>query len=421
MYYGNAGADRITGGTRNNVFYGGQGFDIFIGGGRTDFYVLQPELIVFQNRNADIVADFSGRFRPGHQGPSRDSEGRARAAIFDNDFIRVYVDDPDSITTLDQLKTALDIDFAVVPRNGRLFTAQWQDSTEHDDLRIIHKGGVVMEFEDFYEDHTEPYFEMFEILHNYENPESAATFNGGVHVIEIDETRGGTPSPEATKLLNLHSLEGADVQIVADGAYADLFEVRKVTEDFAEEGTHELWLKPGAVFHEETLPLYGLTLHFSRASDKFVDAANAPIISPDAQRVEIRVKDIIDGNAPVLFNGKYYHDAGHLSHRYDATTGPRWFDLGGGNDNIQPIDTTDPEHSDVFLAGAGLDIIWGGDANDVLFGGADVDDLFGEDGNDQIYSGSGADNVRGGAGADVILAVLVMIKVQHNLLLVAYS
>jgi Ca2+-binding RTX toxin-like protein len=55
------------------------------------------------------------------------------------------------------------------------------------------------------------------------------------------------------------------------------------------------------------------------------------------------------------------------------------------------------------MAGAGRDVLYGGQGGDWLFGGSDGDELHGDRGNDTLSGDRGADTLTGGDGADRFL------------------
>jgi Ca2+-binding RTX toxin-like protein len=88
-----------------------------------------------------------------------------------------------------------------------------------------------------------------------------------------------------------------------------------------------------------------------------------------------------------------------------------------GHDNVVAgagADVVNGGNGNDFLSGeAGRDVMFGGDGDDNMLGGSDADMLygdagndrvFGDDGNDLIDAGAGSDTVYGGAGADLIVA-----------------
>ena len=247
-FYGLSGNDVLHGKGWNDVFYVSKGVDIFWGGAGSDVYVLDIDGAAFNNVNVDIVADFTH----GHEHQQYDR-------------IRVYVDDPSVITTLEELQTALGISFRRV-HSSTTIHRDAADNPAIDNLHILNAAGTnhLMVIEDF---HTvlfsfgfglasivrQPNLDMFEILSTDEKPTAA------VHQLEITEHKGGA-NPLAQSILTMQSLKGATATI--QGAYSDLFEV---TSNGL--GTYQLFIKENALLDHDTHGVFAFNIFFSEVKD----------------------------------------------------------------------------------------------------------------------------------------------------------
>ena len=359
------------------MFYGGVGPDVFFGQFGADVYVFDNA--VGGNFNFDVVGDFGGN--PGGN--------------FDR--IRVFVNNPSAITTIEQLQTALGVEFLKEQYTLR-FTTSGGDDPNIDNLYIRQLGTeiILMEIEDFYQNDDERpvTLSMFDIHSTAEKP------TAGWHIIDVNEDLGSARGGEERSLLALRSLAPARVSIVGDAGadHSDLFEL--IYTEGSRDGNYTLRLKEGARLVHDTHGTIGLTLYFSKTTH-ILGRATASV---DAQRVEIRVQDALSDSNLVQVNGRYLHDDGDSEFSLSATdyTDAEWFDLGGGNDGTSAMPFSSGAGSDFVVAGSGDDVIRGGADNDVLYGGAGGDDLEGNDGADRIYGGLGDDHIEGGAGNDVI-------------------
>ena len=303
VFYGFGGDDTLNGGGWNDVFYGGNQVDVFWGGGHSDVFVLDVDAAVANNRNVDIVGDFTH---------SRTDSGQH---AFDR--IRVYVDEPSVITTLAQLQTALGISF--VPSSAKIWRRA-DDNVAIDDLHITNEQSVIlMVIEDFYTPaNRQVTLSMFEVLSTNEKPTAA------VHHLEITEHKGGA-NPLAQNVLTIQSLKGAIANI--QGTHSDLFEVQGNGL-----GKFQLFVKAGAELDHETHGAIALTIYFSEVKD----VSGTAIETFDAQRVEITVTE---GNAEYAIT---QNQAGVL--RVDVVTGKQdpdgvvgapsyqWFKIENGAD-----------------------------------------------------------------------------------------
>ena len=259
-FFGFGGRDTFQGAGWNDVFYGGADVDIFWGGAGSDAFVLDFDHDSSANGNADIVADFT------HHGPH------------DYDRIRVYVDDPAAITTVDALKTALKITF------GKAQTSLFRDAADDRDIDNLYiynsSGDILLEIEDFFDGTKSTLsaddaitLDMFEILSKAEKPTAAA------HHLEITEHKGGA-NPLPQSVLTMQSLKGATATI--QGAHSDLFEVRGNGL-----GTFHLFIKENALLDHDTHGIIAFNIFFSEVKD----VSGARVESFDAQRVEITVTE----------------------------------------------------------------------------------------------------------------------------------
>jgi len=101
--------------------------------------------------------------------------------------------------------------------------------------------------------------------------------------------------------------------------------------------------------------------------------------------------------APIDFNllpdGSYDFDGA----QYDALAGDDWVIL--PDEGV--VDAGNPwDYGRTFSAGAGNDVILGGDGDDIISGGDGNDWLFGADGDDRLVGSAGNDILAGGDGSD---------------------
>ena len=214
------------------------------GGGGADIFVLDLENRQARNVDLDVVADFGHNINSGN---------------FDR--IRIYVDNPARIRSIDDIQSALGIVFEKGQRNLRGSLSESGSDRiardEHntlimDNLYIKHVTSAVflLELEDYYLNPNQVLnLDKFEILSTNEKPTAA------VHHLEITEHRNEA-NPLAQKILTMQSLKGATVTI--QGTHSDLFEVRGNGL-----GTFELFVKAGVELDHEIHSTIGLDIFFS--------------------------------------------------------------------------------------------------------------------------------------------------------------
>ncbi|PJE30363.1 Ca2+-binding protein, RTX toxin-related [Pseudooceanicola antarcticus] len=115
-----------------------------------------------------------------------------------------------------------------------------------------------------------------------------------------------------------------------------------------------------------------------------------------------------DGGADLLFgdggfdflSGGSGEDSLYGGNQADNLYGGSGNDLLSGDQGFDRLFTG--EGDDTALGGAGTDALFGEAGNDLLLGGADRDRIWAGGGNDTLHGGSGDDQLAGGAGFDVI-------------------
>lgn len=114
--------------------------------------------------------------------------------------------------------------------------------------------------------------------------------------------------------------------------------------------------------------------------------ANVAIIATDGQ---------INAPSITLSNGDDIFVAGAGNNVINGADGHDWIEGTGGSDNV-----TGGAGNDTLVGGADNDTLVGMSGNDVLLGGVGNDSLSGGDGSDTLNGGLGADILSGGAGVD---------------------